>query len=114
MKRYFILLLCFNTCIACSQQNKWFTIKSFIPRWNGAELSLFSNDRLLYTGAVVKDMFAFTGNIETPTQGLLKVKAGKNSFFIPVFLEPGTIKIRDAGGRVLFRMVRHPMIYMLN
>jgi len=29
------------------------------------------------------------------------VKAGKNSFFIPVFLEPGTIKIRDAGGRVL-------------
>jgi thiol-disulfide isomerase/thioredoxin len=102
MKRYFfLLLLCFSTCIVFSQSNNWFTIKAFLPRWNGAEISVFSNERLIYTGTIVKDMFAFTGSIETPTQGSLKVKAGRNSFFIPVFLEPGTIKIRDAGGRVL-------------
>ena len=102
MKKHFLtLLLGFCTVSSLSQQSKWFTLKAFLPRWNGAEVSLFSNNQLLYTNKVEKDMFDYTGNISAPTQGSLKLKSGKNVFYIPVFIEPGTIKIRDAGSKSL-------------
>lgn len=95
----FLLLLCCTVLTAISQNQKWFTLKAFLPQWNNAEISLFQNNQLLYTGKVVKDLFDFTGNIAAPMPGTLKVKQGKTIFFIPVFYEPGTIKIRDAGNR---------------
>ena len=99
-----IHLIIFLTCchfISFSQNTKWFTVRAFLPRWNGAEISLLSNNQLLYTGTVVKDMVAFTGNIDAATQGSIKIKLGKALFYIPVFFEPGTIKIRDAGNKAL-------------
>lgn len=101
MKKYLFSFLFVLVFISCSAQQKWCSIKAFLPRWNGAEISLFANNQIIYTSKVEKDMFSYTGNIETSTEGLLKVKAGKNIFYVPVFLEPGTIKIRDAGGRQL-------------
>jgi thiol-disulfide isomerase/thioredoxin len=102
MKKTFLFL--FFACIhflSFSQNNKWFTVRAFLPRWNGAEISLFSNNQLLYSGTVIKDMLAFTGNINMATQGSIKIKSGKTVFYIPVFFEPGTIKIRDAGNKAL-------------
>ena len=102
MKRHLAILLLFGcSLITSAQQNKWFTIKAFLPQWNGAEISLFSNNHLLYTQKVVKDIFDYTGNIDSVAQASLKINSGKNIFYIPVFLEPGTIRIRDAGSRVL-------------
>lgn len=98
------LLIIFLSCsfiTVFSQQQKWFTVKAFLPRWNGAEISLFSNNQLLHVSTVVKDMFDFTGVIDIAAQGSLKVRWGKSIFFIPVFFEPGTIRIRDAGSKVL-------------
>lgn len=103
MKKHFLsLAIIFCTLCSFTQQNKWFTIKAFLPRWNGAEVSLFSNNQLVYTGMVTKDMFDYTGNIGAPMQGYLKIKSGRNIFYIPVFLEPGTIRVRDAGSKSLF------------
>ena len=104
MKKYPIhfclLFLLFNSCVVFAQQNNWTSIKAFLPRWNGAEISLFSDNQLFYKAAVTNDMFSFTGDIGKRSNGSLKVKAGKTSFFVPVFWEQGTIKIRDAGSNV--------------
>ena len=101
MKKHFVVILLCCNLSAIAQSGKWFTIKAFLPYWNGAEVSLFRNNQLLYSGNISKDMFAFTGIIDGPVQGALKINSGKKSFYIPVFLEPGTIKIRDAGNQTL-------------
>jgi thiol-disulfide isomerase/thioredoxin len=92
----FYFIFCFLPGFA---QQKWFTVKAFLPRWNGAEISLLSNNQIIYASKVEKDMFSYTGSIDAAREGILKINSGKNIFYIPVFLEPGTIKIRDAGGR---------------
>ena len=97
MKKNFVVILICCYLSAIAQSGKWFTIKAFLPYWNGAEVSLFRNNQLLYSGNISKDMFAFTGIIDGPVQGALKINSGKKSFYIPVFLESGTIMIRDAG-----------------
>src|SRR5215213_708663 len=84
-----------------SQPNKWFTVKAFLPNLNGTEVSLLINNQLIYSATVVNDIFSYTSTIDLPMEGLLKVKTKKNSFYFPVFLEPGTIKIRDAGNKRL-------------
>lgn len=116
MKNSLVLLFLFNTLAASSQKNNWFSIKAFLPHWNGAEINLFQNNQLLYTSKVTKDMFAFTGSIDMASQGSLKISKGKIIFYIPVFLEPGTIKVRDAGGRVLvsYGTVSNDMYVQLN
>jgi thiol-disulfide isomerase/thioredoxin len=94
---FYSLSIFFSLC--CFAQPKWFTIKAFLPRWNGAEISLLSKDQVIYTNKVEKDIFSYTDTVENITEGTLRIKSGKNIFFVPVFLEPGTIKVRDAGGR---------------
>jgi thiol-disulfide isomerase/thioredoxin len=101
MKKHLLFFLCILSFLFSSSQQKWFTIKAFLPRWNGAEINLLANNQDIYAGKVEKDMFSYTGNIETATDGVLKIKSGRNIFYVPVLLEPGTIKIRDAGGRQL-------------
>lgn len=102
MKRILIpIFCCFCSFLAFTQSGKWFTVKGFLPQWNGADLSLFCNGQLLYSDKVIKDMFAYTGVIDKAMQGSIKVNFGRKSFYFPVFIEPGTIKIRDAGNKVL-------------
>src|SRR5688572_22951262 len=100
-KQLIVIFLCCSVFAASPQQNKWFTIKAFLPQWNGAEVSLFSNNKLIHKDKVVKDMFSFTGHIDMITPGLFQVKLDKTIFYVPVFIEPGTIKVRDAGGKTL-------------
>ena len=105
MKKYLVhfvvLFLFFTNHNAFAQQDNFTSIKAFLPHWNGAEISLFRNNQLFYKGLVEKDMFSFTGNVGAASPGSLKVKAGKIIFYTPVFLEPGIIKVRDAGGKIL-------------
>jgi len=101
MKKYLFPFLFTLFSLFCSAQQKWFSVKAFLPRWNGSEISLFAGNQIVYTGKVENDMFSYTGDIESSTEGVLKIKSGKSIFYITIFLEPGTIKIRDAGGRQL-------------
>jgi len=105
MKKHLIhfsfLFLFFNSHIVIAQQNNWMSIKAFLPHWNGAEISLIKDNQVFYKAIVTKDIFSFTGNIGKALNGSLKVKASKTNFYIPVFWESGTIKIRDAGSGVL-------------
>ena len=100
-KQFLILVLSFIVQLSFSQESSWFSLKGFLPRWNGAEISVISNNQTIYSGRVIKDIFDYTGNVSSPQQALLKLKSGKTIFYIPVFLEQGTIKIRDAGGRII-------------
>ena len=101
MKKFLFSLLFIVFSFWSFAQQKWVSIKAFLPRWNGAEVSLLSNDRIIYTNKVEKDMFSYTGTIEKRIEGTLRIKSNKNLFYVPIFLEPGTIKVRDAGGRQL-------------
>lgn len=119
MKKYriqFIVTILFGSHFVCAQQANWTSVKGFLPRWNGAEISLFSNNQLFYKAVVENDMFSFTGNAGTSSHGSLKVKAGKTSFYIPVFFESGTIKVRDAGGNTLvsYGTSANDIYYQLN
>lgn len=103
MKKLLVsVAFCFAGFFAFAQSSKWFTIKAFLPQWNGAEVSVFCNEKLLFSNRVRNDIFAFNGHIEASQQAVLKISdAEKRNFYIPFFLEPGTIKIRDAGNRLL-------------
>ena len=105
MKKHLIhfslLFLFFNNHIVFAQHNNWMSVKAFLPQWKGAEISLFGDKRLLYKAVVVNDIFSFTGNIDKVSTGSLHVKRGKKSFYVPVFWEPGTVKIRDAGSNII-------------
>ena len=105
MKKHLIhfslLFLFFNTHVIFAQQNKWTSIKAFLPKWNGAEISLFCDNQSFFKTVVKDDIVSFRGNIDKISLGSLQVKSGKKSFYIPFFLEPGTVKIRDAGNNIL-------------
>jgi thiol-disulfide isomerase/thioredoxin len=102
MKKLFLILISIASLFSCcSQPPTPFTIKGFLPYWNGAEINIWSNNQMIYGGRVVRDIFDYTGTIGSPGHALMKIKSGKKSFFIPVFLEAGTIKIRDAGNNIL-------------
>jgi thiol-disulfide isomerase/thioredoxin len=101
MKKLLLYFLSILFSLCGFAQQKWFSIKAFLPRWNGAEISLLSNNQVIYANKVEKDIFSYTGIIQNSSEGTLRIASGKNIFYVPVFLEPGTIKVRDAGGRQL-------------
>ncbi len=101
MKKHFLILLLSFCLFTCYSQQNWFNIKAFLPRWNGAEISVLSNNRLLFSGKVVNDLFDYSGSTNSPTQALLKIKFRKDIFHVSFFLEQGIIKIRDAGEKNL-------------
>jgi len=75
----------------------WFTIKGFLPEWNNAQIQVQINGVPVYNGTVLNDLFSYSGKIIGTTEGLLKITRNKQTTYLPLFIEPGTIKIRDEG-----------------
>src|SRR5688572_2292718 len=92
---YTILLFCYNSAVAQTTTPNWFTIKGFLPAWNGATVELSMNDRLIKRDTIQNDIYTFTGTTSEIKEAQLKITKNKKSFFLPLFIEPGTIKIRD-------------------
>ncbi|ANE52670.1 TlpA disulfide reductase family protein [Flavisolibacter tropicus] len=79
----------------------WFSVKGFLPQWNGANVQLLMNGAMIYNGTVQEDLFSYTGKVASTQEGLLKITRSKQTLFLPFFIESGTIKIRDEGKKLV-------------
>jgi thiol-disulfide isomerase/thioredoxin len=95
-----ILLILLTDISAQTASTNWYSIKGFLPQWNGATVQLFLNGVPVYNGKVQQDLFSYTGKITSTMEGLLKISQDKQTVFLPLFIEPGTIKIRDEGKKL--------------
>ena len=86
---------------SAQQNTNWFSVKAFLPGWNKAVVSLFIDENPVFTDSLRNDIFSYTGTIDKPSQGLLVIRLARKIYSLPVFIEPGTIKIRDAGSKSL-------------
>jgi thiol-disulfide isomerase/thioredoxin len=95
------LLLSLSGFHAQTSVTNWFSIKGFLPNWNNASVQLQINGNIVYKGTVQKDVFSYTGSITATKEGFLKLKCNQQTYSLPLFIEPGTIKIRDEGKRLV-------------
>jgi thiol-disulfide isomerase/thioredoxin len=91
----------FLTVTGQSSTKDWFTIKAFLPAWNGAYLELSINDRLVARDTIKEDMFSFTGSTNRTQEGSLRIVKDMQTVFIPLFVEQGVIKLRDQGNQLV-------------
>lgn len=82
-------------------KNNWFTIKAFLPLWNGAAVELIVDDQVILKDVVRQDLFSYTGTTHTVKEANIKISKGRQSFYIPFFIEPGVIKFRDQGSKIV-------------
>lgn len=79
----------------------WYSIKAFLPQWNNSAVQLIIEGQVADKGVVQKDMYSFTGIIRQPKTAVLSLKKEGRTYFLPIFIEPGTIKVRDEGRRLV-------------
>ena len=81
--------------------SKSYSIKAFLPFWKGASCTLRINGEPVHTQTVQNDMYSFSGQTTDTRQGILEIKTKERVLAMPLFIEPGTIKIRDKGSKQL-------------
>src|SRR5688500_5862821 len=103
MKYLVILLFLSQSSGVFAQTNKpqWSAIKAFLPGWNGAQVILRLDRQTILTDTIRKDMFSY--NISKPISGHgeISVTDGKRTEHVRFFLEPGTVRIGDAGNKFI-------------
>ncbi len=110
----FLLIICI---IAKAQTSPdWYSITAFLPNWNKATVSVVVDDVRIHTGTVQKDIFNYTAKFNGLKQGFVEVRYGKSVAFLPIFIEHGTIRIRDAGNKnlVAFGTQCNDLLFALN
>lgn len=93
------LLLLFIT--AQAQTNTVYTIKAFLPFWNGSTITLKINDLLINEGSIENDIYSYTSTTSKSEPAVLEIRKGKTTVYTPFFIEPGTIKLRDKGNKTI-------------
>jgi thiol-disulfide isomerase/thioredoxin len=103
MNKLFSLIFLSFHCAAAIAQSKttWYSITAFLPNWNGATVSVVVDDKKIHTGTVQKDIFSCTGKFIGIRHGFVEVRSTKAIAFLPVFIEPGAVRIRDGGNKNL-------------
>lgn len=78
---------------------QWASIKAFLPRWEGADVTITINKNPVYKGKVRNGMVSFNYQLTGISEASIEVKNERSahSFF---FAEPGVIRITD-DGRIL-------------
>lgn len=94
------VLLLLTSASGQTATTNWFSIKGFLPAWNNANVQLQVNGSWVHNGTVLKDLFSYTGIVAETKEGLLKITRNKQTVYLPLFIEPGTIKIRDEGKKL--------------
>src|SRR5688500_16259357 len=101
MKKHLLVFIILFTTLtkmhAQTASTTWYSVKGFLPEWNNASIQLLVDGVPVYSGKVQQDLFSHTGKITNTKEGLLKITRDKQTVFLHLFIEPGTIKIRDEG-----------------
>lgn len=103
MKKFFVLLTLFLLQEAKSQMpdEKAFTVKGFLPFRNGSTIRLLVDGHPVDTTVLQQDVYSFNGKTDRALPATLEFRKGKSVQFLSFFIEPGTIKIIDAGSNKL-------------
>ena len=94
-------LYLFSIAAAQTAFKNTFTIKGFLPAWNGALVLLKIEGQTVQLDTVKNDMFSIIKSTEATHAGTLEIRKGTTALFVPLYIEPGTIRIRDKGNRTL-------------
>lgn len=95
------LLLWHFVASAQSPASNWYSIKGFLPAWYGAYVEVVVNGNTVHADTLRKELFSYTGTTTGIQEGLVKITLHKKKVFLPLFIEPGTIKIRDHGKKLV-------------
>jgi len=101
LSAFVTLVLLVSSTIGQTNATDWFSIKGFLPDWNNAQVQLLANGVPVFSGTVRNDLFSYTGKTSQTKEGLLRITRNKLTTFLPLFIEPGTIKIRDEGKKLV-------------
>jgi len=88
-------------CFSQAPSKDWYTIKAFMPAWNGALVELSINDKLVVRDTIKEDLFSFTGTTLHTQEASLRIVKDRQTVFVPLFIEPGVIKLRDQGNKLV-------------
>ena len=98
MYRLLFPLFCLMCVYGKAQTNPLnFTVKGFLPYWKGASFTLSVDGKPVHVTTLQNDMLSFSGHTTGAKPGILEIKDGSKTQFLPFFIEPGIIKIRDKG-----------------
>lgn len=103
MKRILLLSTLFLLQQAAAQapDEKAFTVKGFLPFRNGSTVRLVVDGQPVDTTLLQQDVYSFNGKTDRALPATLEFRKGKMVQFLSFFIEPGTIKIIDAGNNKL-------------
>jgi thiol-disulfide isomerase/thioredoxin len=77
------------------------SIKAFLPYWHNAVVQLTIDGKRVHIDSFHNDVYSYTGKIEGTKQGTFEIKRKNITTFLSLFIEPGVIKIRDEGQRLV-------------
>ena len=78
-----------------------YSIKGFLPYWKGAAFTLSVDGEPVHAQTLEQDVYSYTGRVARPQTGMLEIREGGKPRFLPFFVEPGVIRIRDKGNKRL-------------
>jgi thiol-disulfide isomerase/thioredoxin len=96
-----LLFLCFTLFLYGQSISTAYSIKGFLPYWKGALFTLSVDGIPVQSLTLQQDVYSYTGQTTQAKTGLLEIKDGGKPRFLPFFIEPGVIRIRDKGGKRL-------------
>ena len=100
--RFLILLALLPLQLGAQPKDSaWYSIKAFLPQWNNTAVQLIVEGQVTNKAGVQKDMYSFTGTANQPKTAVLSFKKEGRTTFLPIFIEPGTIKVRDDGKKLV-------------
>lgn len=78
-----------------------FSVKGFLPYWKGATLTLRIDGKPVDTLVLEKDVYSYNGYTSRAQTATLEIKEQGKVYPLAFFIEPGVVKIRDRGRRLL-------------
>lgn len=78
-----------------------YSIKGFLPFWKGATITLSVDGLPVDMQTLQQDVYSYTGQTPAVATGILELRQDGKPYFLPFFVEPGVIRIRDKGGKRL-------------
>jgi thiol-disulfide isomerase/thioredoxin len=100
MKLFSLIFILLAGLTSSSQRS--FTIKAFLPEWEGATVIVSKNDLKAGSGRINGDIFSFTSQVKEDGFGVLHLSKNGKKLVFPFFVEAGTISIRAGSEFKLF------------
>lgn len=83
--------------LAQSVKGRPFSVKAFLPNWEGGLATLKLDGITVQADTVRRNLFSYNGTTESFRFAVLEVRRSSKSIRLPFLLEPGTLRIRQEG-----------------